>query len=138
MVRGRRSSKNFASDSISPMSCSRLNFCFLGSCPVKRAIEAHDVVVVDQGRGEEDELEIELVDVVARDLSSLPPASTLLAKALCGFEEYWPRNLSTRPWATPARWLLFRSVRSVYWSSWVWSRCTFERVDERQRGRRRP
>ena len=42
------------------MSCSRLIFAFRGLAGV--GDQLHDVVVVDDGGGEEDELEVELVD----------------------------------------------------------------------------
>ena len=47
---------------IRPMSCSRLIFGLPGLLLREPGDQAHDVVVVDDGGGEEDELEIELVD----------------------------------------------------------------------------
>ena len=77
----------------------------LGILPGEAGDQAHDVVVVDQGRGEEDELEIELIDVVAR--LRLPVAAgpfALFAEPLGGFEVLAAEALELVLRTAPARW----------------------------------
>ena len=68
------------------MSCSRLIFELLRVLPRVLGDQLHDVVVVDDGGGEEDELEVELVDLGVGRLAVLSGRALLLLEALGGFE----------------------------------------------------
>ena len=68
------------------MSCSRLILTFLGSLSRVTGDQLHDVVVVDDGGGEEDELEVELVDVGVGRLAVNSGLALLLLQTLSGFE----------------------------------------------------
>ena len=58
-----RSSRNLASDWISPMSCSRVILKVFGSWLEYFGDQAHDVVIVNDRGGEENELEVKLVNL---------------------------------------------------------------------------
>ena len=67
------------------MSCSRLIVSPLRVLTRVLGDQLHDVVVVDDGGGEEDELKVELVDLGVGRLA-VPAGALLLLKSLGGFE----------------------------------------------------
>ena len=111
----------------------------LGSCPEKLGDQAHDVVVVDEGRGEEDELEIELVDLGAGALPSAGLA-LLLPQPLGGFEVRAAEaalSSSLGRTCSMAASLLVGEV-GVLVELGLEPLHFLELLDERRRGRRRP
>ena len=68
------------------MSCSRLIVELLRVLARVLGDQLHDVVVVDDGGGEEDELEVELVDLGVGRLAVLAGLALLLLEPLGGFE----------------------------------------------------
>ena len=92
-----RSSMNLESAAIRPISSSRLIVCLPGFLRREVGDELHDVVVVDRGRGKEDELEIELVEVGACFV--VAGLALLLREPLGGFKVLRRGRRSARPWA---------------------------------------
>ena len=65
--------------------------------------QLHDVVVVDECGGEEDELEVELVDIEVGGLAVLSGRTLLLLKSLGGFEIGGRGRRGGRPRGGPAQ-----------------------------------